>query len=283
MKTSNKLLITFALALILVPLMGMIYESRVHYVKGEVEADMVVSQENFSTASKNMKSIALNAAFQTINIADAKGMYFRIRLIKDDKFGIKIPERVKDLISASVDANGQLQISVKAEPSKEHSYSTLILVYAPNVNQLNLTKAAGLSLEGAADSLNLAVNETNSINLANDVKVNKLSITTTGVDEVEVRETTIQSLTLNLQGANFKSTSSSFDYLAVTAAGKAEIEINGGYDEQNTHSIKNLVLNTLDKADVKLENIKVDNCEGRFSDQTKVQMPAVNLNQMYKK
>ena len=73
------------------------------------------------------------------------------------------------------------------------------------------------------------------------------------------------------------------DNLSIETHGKSNIEISSYEDKSKAYAVKNLTINTFDVADVKVENIKIDNCSGSFSDQTTVQMPAVNLNQMYKK
>ena len=72
MKTSNKLLIAFASALILIPLLGMIYVSQVKYRDGKSGVESRPEITSFDSAAERMTSIAVNA-FQTINIADAKG------------------------------------------------------------------------------------------------------------------------------------------------------------------------------------------------------------------
>lgn len=281
MKTSNKLLIAFAAALILIPLLGMVYVSQVYYTTGNYKTDEVVKIENFSTPTKNMSSVAITSPFESVNIADAKGMSLNIHLINDANFGLKIPENVKDLISASVDANGQLQIVAKAKPN--HQDYVVILIYAPSFKQLDLAQSARLILSAKADSLSLYVSQTEGIRFNNEIQLNKLSLFATNVGEIGVNADQIKSMTLNLKHSNFKSQSNSFDNLSIASSGESKIEIYGNDENDSQYTIKNLVLNTLDQTAVKIEDIKISNCSGSFSDQTKVQMPAINLNQMYKK
>jgi hypothetical protein len=282
MKTSNKLLIAFASALILVPLLGMIYVSRVNYKVGKFEDIAERKIENFSTTTKNMTSIA-ETTFQSINIADAKEQQFTIRFIKDDKFGIKIPTGYKDLVTASVDANGQLQFVVKAKPGEDRREYIEIFVYAPNLKEVNVSNASGAYIIASIDSLQFNVKNTGSASTGSGSHINHLTINTTNVGEVNFREDDIKSLTLNLNNTRFRSETNSYDNLSIATTGACDIEIRGNYDRENSFLIKNLALNTVGKADVKIENIKVNNCAGSFSDETTVQMPAVNLNQMYKK
>lgn len=281
MKTSNKLIIAFALALTLIPLLGMVYIAQVDYVDAKSSGVDAKTFEQFSTPSNHMVSIAVSTPFESVNIADAKGMYVNIHLINDEKFGIKISKSMNDLISTSVDANGQLQITVKDNPNNQN-YIT-ILIYAPRLKQLDLAQADGLDLTTKMDSLSLNVKGTSSIRFNENIHLANLNLSTVDVSEVYVRDTQIKSMVLNLKNTSFKSEDSSFDNVAITTAGKSEIRITGDSEKADKYGIKNLVLNTLDQTFVKLEDINIVNCSGSFSDQTKVQMPAVNLNQMYKK
>lgn len=286
MKTSNKLLIAFATALILVPLMGMIYVSQVNYKKGTYQEDRVrskASEKHFNTPTESMASKAISTAFESITIQDANRMGIYINFIEDDNYGVKVPTELKDSIDFKV-VNGQLQITLSAKRDiRKRDYATII-VYGKHLKQVNVSNADFVYFDATADSIQLNVKKSGSVSLSRDVTLNALHVTTDEVKNLEVNEIAVKSLVLTLNGTNFQSDQSSYDNLSITAAGKSEIEINGsdnGRDKK--YFIKNLTINTLNDSDFKLSNIQVDNCSGSFSDQTKVQMPAVNLNQMYKK
>lgn len=281
MKTSNKLIIAFASALTLIPLLGMVYVAQVDYVDAKSASVDDKTLAQLSTPSRNMASIAIAEPFESINIADAKGLSVNIQLIKDEKFGIKISEGIKDLIGTSVDANGQLQITIKRK-SENRQYIT-ILIYAPKFKQLNLAQASGLDLTAKMDSLSLNVKGTEDIRFTEDTHLTNLNLSAIDVAQVYVRDNQIKSIALDLKNTNFKSEDSSFDHLSITTSGKSEIRVIGDEEKADKYGIKNLVLHTLDQTFVKFEGINIANCSGSFSDQTTVQMPAVNLNQMYKK
>lgn len=284
MKTSNKILIAFAGALILIPLLGMIYVSQVQYKTGRHEdmVDVVASsQKHFNTPTENMESKALPNAFSSINIEDAKNLGLYINFVQDENYGVKVPKELKDSVNFNVDATGQLQITLNMRPSKNDRNFTTIIVYGKEIKQVDISNASFLYFDVTSDSVQLNLKKSGSVTLNKDITVNALRITTDEVEELAVNEIKVKSLNVTLNGTNFKSDGSSYDNLSITASGKSEIQINGS--DKGNHSIKNLFINTLHEADFKLENIKVEKCSGSFSDQTKVQMPAVNLNQMYKK
>ncbi len=285
MKLSNKLIIAFAASLILIPVLGMVFVSTTQYKTGTYK-DIVYKVEDFKTPTKNMSSISIPTAFTAINIADAKGMILSIQLIKDEKFGIKIPEEYKDLINATVDANGQLQITVKDKLKEENNrgrYYTNIYVYAPTVNALTIANAGDINIMATADSLTLNATKADGISFGSETHIKQLNIKTTDVERLSFRQDDIKSINLDLHNTKLNSEDNSFDNVSIATSGNCTVEISGGYDDQKVGTIKNLVLNTTDKAIVNLENMQVTNCSGKLSDQTQVQMPALNLNQMYKK
>lgn len=285
MKTSNKILIAFASALILIPVLGMVIVCATQYKTGTYKAD-IPKIENFSTPTKNMVSLALTSSFQSVNVADSKGLALSIHLIKDDKSGIKIQDKFKDLISATVDANGQLQITIKdqieTESNKMRRY-TSIYIYAPSVKSLNVANANDLNITSTADSLTLDMKKLGSLSFDSETHIKQLNLKTVDVERLSFREDDIKSINLDLDKTKLYIESNSFDNAAITTRGNCEVEIGAQYDNARGQTINNLILNTNGIASVKIENTIIKNCAGKFSDETQVQMPAINLNQMYKK
>lgn len=285
MKTSNKILIAFAAALILIPVLGMVIVSATQYKTGSYK-DEVHKIENFSTPTKKMVSIALTSAFQSVNVADGKNLSLNIHLIKDDKFGVKIQDQFKDLISASVDANGQLQLTIKDQKSTGEDrvrHYTHIYIYAPNVNALTVANTSDLVIASMADSLTLDVKKTGSLSFDSETRIKQLNLNASELERLSFREDDIKSIDLNLTNTKLYIDGNSFDNASITTHVNCEVEIGREYSEDQKQTINNLILNTNGIADVKIENTIINKCSGQFSDETKVQMPAVNINQMYKK
>ncbi len=196
---------------------------------------------------------------------------------------MKVPKELKDSISFEV-VNGQLQIGLDLNRNIRVRNHTTIIIYGKNLKQLNVSNAEFLYFDATADSIQLNVKKSGNVTLNKDVTLNALQVTTEDVKGVYVSKIAVKSLNVRLNGTNFQSDESSYDNLSITASGKSEIEINGSdMEKDKKYFIKKLFINTLNDADFRLANIRVDDASGSFSDQTKVQMPAVNLNQMYKK
>ncbi|MFD0940043.1 hypothetical protein [Pedobacter boryungensis] len=285
MKTSNKILIAFAVALILIPVLGMVIVSATQYKTGSYKDIADQKIENFSTPTKNMTSIALASPFETVNIADGKGLAITIHLIKDEKFGIKIQNKFKDLVVATVDASGQLQLNIKDQVETEENRIryTNIYVYGPNLKSLNVTNLNDLNVTSTADSLTLNTKKMSSLSFESGTHIKQLNLKTIDVERLSFNEDDIKSINLDLEHTNLYIGENSFENAAITTRGNCEVEIGNDYNNAKKQTISNLVLNTNGVATVKVQNTTIANCSGKLSDETQVQMPAANLNQMYKK
>ena len=288
MKTSNKLLIAFAAALILIPILGMVIVSATQYKKGSYSdrIDIVRKVENFSTPTENMTSIAVSSAFKVVNLSDAKNLDLNIRLIKDEKFGVKISNEYKDLLFVKVDESGQLQLTVKAqktgEENKMRDYA-IVYIYAPDVKSLMIANASDLVVKSTADTLNLNLNKIESFYFDTGTDLNQLNLNAVQVKDLTLRRDKINSINVQITDSKFAIESMSLDNVSITTNGNSKVDVTKNEEPKTAQIFKNLVINTNGIAEVKFENTTINNCTGKLSDETIVQMPAVNLNQMYKK
>lgn len=288
MKTSNKILIGFAAALILIPILGMVIVSATQYKTGTYNdrVDVVRQDISFKASTANMTSIALPSAFEGVNITDAKNFSLNIHFIKDEQFGVKITEEYKDLISAILDVDGKLQLSFKdnknSNQTRRMDYA-IIYIYSPNLNALSVTNANDLIVKTVAEKLNLKLNKISSFYFDNGTEINQLDLEAVNTKALTIRRDKIKSVVVALTDSEFGIESMNLDNVSITTKGTSKVNFYTVDFGDKNQIIKNLVLNTNGVAEVKVENTTIDKCSGSFSDQTIVQMPAVNLNQMYKK
>lgn len=282
MKKSNKLLIAFGLTLILLPIISMAIISRVYMEQGDYRQNRENGSAALNAPTRGMKTLQMPIPFTKVNIEGDNQLAIIVEIIKDDKYGVKIADDTKDQFTPEVDENGQLNIVVK-KPLKEENNFGRIIIYAPNVKALNVVNANSLNVRAKLDSLQLNITNSQSVWIEGDGLIKKLVATTTKVGGFGISDGTVASAVLNLNSASFTSRSNNMDYLKITTKGNSEINIQDEHrDDQPDKVIKNLVLNTLGKTNVKISGVKINNCSGSFSDSTQVEMPAVNLNQMYK-
>ena len=279
MKTSNKLLIAFAAALIIVPILSMVYISKAYYIDGKSWSNLQKQNETFDGVSENMKAIPLSQ-FNSINIVDGKEVGLYIYLIKDKKFGVKVNKNDKDDVNFSVDNDGKLQIQLKNQ-NKEYRFIN-IFVYAPDTKSLSATNVSSLELNAKGDSLAVSLKKFEQLRFASNTKFEKLNINTEGgyinVDGVSIAK----SVNLNLKNANFRSAGTSFEDLNIASTGKSEIDVFGGNSSKEKYSVKNLTLKTVDSANVSFRSIAILDTRGSLSDQTTVQLPVSSLRQLIK-
>ncbi|MEJ7560680.1 MAG: DUF2807 domain-containing protein [Pedobacter sp.] len=277
MKTSNKLLIAFAAALILIPILCIAYVSRVYYEKGDYASKMG-DMDTYGPKPKLAIAFSGTGSAKTINIQGESKIHLAVTVIKGTKVGLEVSENLKGLVTVQFAANGDLQINVKGDPGHQENFGR-IAISAPEVKNINVAGSRGISLVAEMDSLNLNLVDAELAQFNADTKVKHLNVDTRNVREITCNETQSISALFNLNNTSFKSDRGSFDDLTINSAGNSSMELNGG-DQAKT--INNLRINTLGKSDVKLLNMIINQCSGKFSDSTTVQMPAVNINQMYK-
>lgn len=275
MKKSNKLLIVFAIASFLIPVIVVAIGVKLNYKDAKEWASEAKNDDHFITPSNNMISKKL-PAFSSINVNDGNEVFFIVRLIKDENTGVKITQSFEKLVDFNVDTNGKLQVSVK-QKSQQSNYLSIFL-YAPTFKNLELNNIDGFKLKTILDSLNLSVKKSGAVTFDSKTVISKLNFVASDVSTVDIFENGINSLSLNLKNTVFNS-NSSFQNLNISSSGKSFITIQS-YEE--LESIDQFTINTIDSASVFIENVNINRLSGSLSDQTTVQMPVLYLKQILK-
>lgn len=279
MKTSNKLLIAFAAALIIVPILSMVVVSKAYYVDGQTWSDLVKQNDSFDGKSQNMEAISL-ANFKSVNIPDGKYISFNIRVIKSDKFGVKIYNRDKKLVKFNVDQEQRLIIDpleVLAEKTHINLY-----VYSPNITKVAIKNAYTVDVDAVADTLLLHLDNIKYLSFDRATNCKKLSIEANKANNINVDRSIAKSLVLNLTSSNYISERVSYQDLSINISGKTGVYIKGGRDNEKKFFVNNLALQANDEATINFDNVKVEKATGSISDQTIIKMPAINLKQLLK-
>lgn len=279
MKTSNKLLIVLATLLIIVPIIAIAINMKINYryvIHEDYISRQEINNEPFNKKSTQRMAIPISKSFEYVNIADAKNIHLEIHLNNSDVAGIKIPEYAKDYFSFEVDANGVLNIVVKGNPYVGNQIP--ISIYSPKFKGINVSNSGMLVVAAISDSLLANLNNIESFSLSGAITTND------GNGNVirTVNDTNVSKLTLNLTNSNFSSDGHSFEDLTINTKGVSAIALNGDENVKDKYSIKNLLVNTTDTAEVIINNININNFSGKISDHTKIQAPASNLRQLFK-
>ncbi|WP_406824900.1 hypothetical protein [Pedobacter sp. KACC 23697] len=281
MKTSNKLLITLAALLIIIPIIVVAVNVKINYRDlNTSQKDDIENYESFDQKSPDTKSLE-TSKFSAINIPNANGAYLNIKIIKDEKNGIKIPTDIADNFGFIVDNNGTLQITMKNGDQKL-PYSPIIFIYSNNVSQISVAKAGALYIDINADSLTLDAKDMNHLSFESTSKLKVLKINADHVKDIVPGSKNINTIESSINESEFRTGEIDYNGLAINAKGESKIEISGDEESPGKYGIDHFKINTSDRTTLSVENVKINHISGNLSDETKVQMPVKYLKQMLK-
>ncbi|NQX55281.1 hypothetical protein HQN86_16785 [Pedobacter panaciterrae] len=282
MKTSNKLLIIFALLMFIIPLTIMAYTINKDYKFPEQIKAQETANANFNTPSDGFVTLK-SKAFKSISVRGRANKSWYLNLVNDAAHGAKVSEVYKDFVSMSVDENEQLHIIIKGD-HQEIKYPIAIYVYAPKIEELNLSDLDAITVNFKNSEVPLRLNAKNVflLNLEKDFNVSHLDLFEEKVNDLVLIGEGVKTLNLDLKSSRFKSEMKSFDSLNVKASGGSELNIFGDEQGKTQFGIKQLTLNTSGKVDVNLTDMKLNNVSGNLSDETMIKIPMAYLKKMIK-
>lgn len=280
MKTSNKLLITLAVSLIIIPIIVIAVNVKINYKDQKTFVNTSKADKSFSTPSEGFKSKTLGQ-FKSVNIGDANDIYLNVKIIKDSKFGIKVPEDLEGQFGFEVDNEGTLQITLKNGKERMH-YSPTILIYSDHISKVSVAKAGRFELEINSDSLTLNAKDVKHLSFETNSKLNALALNADHVEDIALSSKGIDIVNANLRASEFKTGEISYKILNIASAGQSKIEISGDEKDIEKYMVDQLKISTTGKTLLSINDIKVNNISGSLSDSTMVEMPAIYLKKMLK-
>nr|WP_157247406.1 DUF2807 domain-containing protein [Pedobacter panaciterrae] len=290
MKTSNKLLIAFAILMFVVPLTIMAYTINRDYKDPEEIKEQGNANTRFNSNSNGFTNIELKKTFKSISVTGnrvgvigSRDKSWYINLVNDKDYGVKVSEIYKNFVEVSIDANEQLHISLKGD-FKDVSYPIAIYVYAPKIEELNLSEldAITLTFKNKAEALQLNAKDVMFLNMESDFNVNHLSINAEKINDLLLAGEGVKSLDLDLKSSHFRSEDKSYDSLNISASAESGLNISGDEQNKDRVAINQFTLNTSGKVDVNLEDIKLNTVSGNLSDETMIKIPIIYLKKMIK-
>lgn len=270
MKTSNKLIITLALTIFLVPLGILLYQSR-YYVPQETrtQTDAPLVFADTVEGYKNVKLPAFNAV--QLNGSD---IAFKMVLVKDVNFGLRVHDRKSKNVSAKV-VNNVLHLTIEqGEDYKRHFYD--LVVFAPNIAEISASNIGSLSLSGEMPALKLNIRNAKSLGFDEESKFADLTIHATDVKSIDLENSKVKRLSGNFQNAHLNSFDANYDEVNLNAS---NTNILFGLSEEairdNNKSVGEIGrFNIITKGKSELSvSVKVKEITGQLSDSTSIQMP----------
>lgn len=279
MKTSNKLLITLAVSLIVIPIVVIAITVKMNYIQAEKLTQNNKSLEAFA-ATPNFVLRKMNKSFDKINILASKKAILKVILVENPNTGLKISDNEENNTGAFVDKNGVLQISNKNLKDNQTVFLSLV-IFAPKINQLSITDALQLEFSAKAKQLNLNLKNLQSMLFHPNTKIDQLNINGDDLKNFFQGDNYVDKLYLNLKNSQFKASGASYKVLDIVLTGNSDISIEGDEVNKEKCKIDSLCIKTTGKSNLKVENIKVKKSSGSLSDSTSVNMPASVLKTMF--
>jgi len=282
MKTSNRLLIGLAVLLIVIPIVVVAINVRLNYQnRKDFYQDYLENSKTFDKKSEGFKSLEMNK-FIAINIPEANDAFINIKIIKDQKSGIKIAADLADQFGFIVDNSGTLQITMKNNNQKL-PYSPTILIYSNNISKVSVAKVRALYIDINADSLILDAKNMNHLSFESTARLKVLKINADHVNDIALNSKDINAIEASINESEFRTAEISYNQLTLNSKGESKITITGDEKSPEKYKIDNLKVNTFGSAALSIENIKINNISGNVSDETTVQVPIKYLKQMFMK
>lgn|GEM_PF-1347374 len=265
-----------AVALLVVPVSVMYTIAKMTRVDA-AEYVILSRDEATSLQTKDMYMITIPlAAFKQIKIKGDGNVLVNLRLVKADKFAVKVSKEWAGSVEHAVDNLGDLELQVK---NINDRHMATISIFSPEISTLSLTRVGLGSFVAEKDALQIYLNEVSMFHIGDEFKVNKLYVNAVKSDfpiyapgeGMAERAGGINELTLDLD--------SSFVQLGKQHFGKVELRVeNSNLNFISDRSEKVVTMDTLNIVTRGVCNINIGNAEvkqlsGMLSDETKTDMP----------
>ncbi|PZP46287.1 MAG: hypothetical protein DI598_12260 [Pseudopedobacter saltans] len=235
MKTSNKVLLILGLVLLASPLLFLSF-----YVKAHTEPFYNNSDLTIDSKSAGMISIPTKSFNNIVVKSSNQNAYLTYTIINSEHFGIKIPEGLKGVTSATVNGKGELEI-VTNHRFKYNPFLK-ILIYAPKSTSISFNKLEDVStVYAGSDSLFVsAVDCKSTINIrANDPDRQSQSIGIMAKNsDISLDFNKLKNLTINVSNNAKVEQPNDYDTLRVNT-----LQLN--IQDKSTFSAKNLIANNI--------------------------------------
>ncbi len=236
MKTSNKVLAIFGLAILVSPLLFLSV-----YVKAHYEVKNYGSDSTINSVSSGMIAIPTKSFSRIVIKGNEANAYFSYTVNSSNHYGVKIPEGMKDVTSVKVNSNNELEIAVNHK-FENHPLLEMV-IYAPSNSDIVVSNIKdAISVYGNKDSLLVSV-----FNCKPSVYIAGSS----------------RNIHLISQDGNASLGFDQLNNMVLEASGNSEISHGNGID---TLKINKLELNLKEKSKLVLKGMSANNIFGTIAE-----------------
>ncbi|WP_270087337.1 hypothetical protein [Sphingobacterium sp. SYP-B4668] len=275
MKSSNKLLIAMAVALLIVPVSMMYVVAKMNRVDA-TEYTTLTHDETTSLQTKDtyMTTIPL-MAFNQVKIKGDGNVLVNLRLVKADKFAIKVSKEWEGAVEHTIDNAGDLELYVK---NIHDRHMATISIFSPSIAALSLTNIGLGSFVAEMDTFQIYLNDVSRFHIGDEFKVNKLSVNAVKSefpiyapgDGKEERAGGVQELTLDLDSSSVQLGKQHFGKVELRANNSNLIFISD--QSERVVTMDTLHVLTTGVCTINIGDTEVKKLSGTLSDETKTDM-----------
>lgn len=286
MKTSNKILICTAIALLIVPLTIMVLVAKTNRISTQQYNQIILGEEDLDKEGSRYVKKYDTQPFDKISIKGTDFVSIKIKVFKSEKFAVKITKDLADEILSFKNNNNEVEINL---PTTKYYGGGTIIVFSPalskiKINEVNLTQL----FVKESDSLTLELGKNASFSIGEGTQIKKFLINNdnlkqpnsywvdnniyeAGIDQLDVK---LHHSTLNIYNAAINTLKLDVDATNVKVSN----------DQHKPYApVERLLLKTTGECAVNFENIKIQRAQGEISNTTSIQIPMENLKQMLQK
>ena len=286
MKTSNKILIGLAIALLTIPLTIMILVAKTSRISDRQYNQIILGEEDLDKEGSRFVKKYDTEAFDKIFIQGADFKDVKIKVFKSDKFAVKITKDLADQLISFKNVDGQIQIKL---PSSEVYARGTIIVFSPALTHIKIDDVNLSQLfVRESDSLTLEVGKNATFSITEGTKIKSFSITNQNLKTISdywidnnIYNADIGQLDVKLHRSTLNIYNSSINTLDLDV-NTTKIKVSNDKDKSHD-SLENLVLKTTGDCTVNFENTKIKHAKGEISNETSIQIPIVNLKQIFQR
>ncbi|TJZ53207.1 hypothetical protein FAZ15_17780 [Sphingobacterium olei] len=284
MKLSNKLLITLAIILFVMPISVIYVVTKTNRVDAK-EYTAITQEEAISMAvpDKYMRTINVQP-FKQVSIVGSNRTSLNLQLVKSKKFAVKVDKGKETDFVYQIDDRGNLELDFQNHD--RYNYLS-VSIFSPEVEGLSLSKVHLHNFTVQASEFHMKLAEQGDLNFGLNTKIDHLSLKVSRsnfdirwVDVVGEPFHGVRDLTLDLDSSSIRIHKKA---LASLNAGIKDSEIAFNLQKDTASNINEMNVTTHGKSAVYLNNAEINQLSGSLSDQTTTDVPVFYLRKLLNK
>jgi len=287
MKTSNKLLIIVALALFVIPVLGMIYHAKISRVDGRMyEATIKIEGESTEVEDQFLVSRKVDH-FDKVVIEGANILNANISILKSDRELVKFDKNTAPDFTTSIDKETNTLI-IKVDSMKRYRYASLF-IFTKSLETVHFNSLQVSSFATNLDSINIiATKIDNTFNFRENANLKSLNLTASNStfrigksNRAESFLTGLQAFHLSIKNGGVSLDPNTYNLMNVDVQ---DASFNLITENNDTSRVQELNINSHGNSQISIpeKSIEFAKVTGSLSDSTTTNLPYYRTKNLFK-